>query len=58
MKELKDIISCVILMHMKDSINNLAVMMSAEVGIVHCQQLQRQKNYNRSMKPYILLVVG
>ena len=41
-QDLKDIISCVLLMHMKKSINNL-VMMAAEVGVVHYQQIQQYK---------------
>ena len=34
MQELIDIISCVLLMHMKNSINNIVVM-AAEVGVFH-----------------------
>ena len=36
-----------LLMHMKNIINNLDVMMASAVGVVHYQQLQRQKHYNR-----------
>ena len=58
MQELIRIISCVILMHMKDKINHLAVMMEAAVGVVRYQQIKQQKHYNCSFQPYILLVVG
>ena len=58
MLELTGITSCVLLINMKESINNLAVMMASVLGIVHYQQLQQQKHYNRSIKPYFLLFVG
>ena len=51
MQELKDITSCVLLMHMEKSINRLAVMMAAAVGIFQYQQIQLQKHYNRSLQP-------
>ena len=44
MKELTDIISCVLFMSMKNSINNIAVIMAALVGVVQNQHLQRQKH--------------
>ena len=44
MQELKYIISCVLLMNMKNSINHL-VMMAAAVGVVHCHQIQQQKHW-------------
>ena len=43
-QELIGIISCVILMHMKEIINHLVVMMSAAVGIVRYQEIQQQKH--------------
>ena len=43
MQELTDIISCVLLMHMKKLINHL-VMMEAAVGVVHYHQIQQQKH--------------
>ena len=43
MQELTDIISCVILMQMKNSINHL-LMIAAEVGVVLYHQSQQQKN--------------
>ena len=42
-QEITDIISCVILMHMKKSINNI-VIMSEAVGVVHYHQIQQQKH--------------
>ena len=44
MKELIDIISCVLLMHMKKRINNV-VMMAAAVGVAHYHQVQQQKHW-------------
>ena len=58
MQELIGIISCVLLISMKDKINHLAVMMAAAVGVVPYQQIQQQKHYNCSLQLYILLVVG
>ena len=58
MLELTDIVSCVLLMHMKKSTKHLDVDMEAAVGVVHYQQTHRQNHYNRSVQPYILLVVG
>ena len=52
------IISCVLLMHMKEEINHLSLMMVAAVGVVDYQNIQQQKHYNRSVQQYILLVVG
>ena len=43
MQELKDIISCVLLMHMKNSINNFVIMEEA-VGVVHYHKTQEQKD--------------
>ena len=49
-QELTDIMSCVLLMHMKKSINNL-VMMAAAVGVVHYHKIQQHKDYTHSMQP-------
>ena len=57
MQELTDIISCVLLMHMKQSTNHLALMMAAEFGVFHYQQIQQQKHYNLSVQPYVLLIL-
>ena len=56
MQELTDIISCVILMHLKNSIHHL-VMMEAVVGVFHYHQIQQQKHWFFLMQPYISLVV-
>ena len=56
-QEITDIISCVILMHMKNIINNL-VMMEAAVGVVHYCQIQQQNHYICLVQPYILSIVG
>ena len=57
MQELTDMISCVLLMHIKKSINHL-VIMSALVGVFHHQQIQQQKYYICSVQPYILSISG
>ena len=43
MKEPTDIISCVLLMHKKQSINHILIMAEA-VRVVHYQQIQQQKH--------------
>ena len=43
MQELTDIISCVLLIHMKNRINNI-VMMAATVGVVRYHQIQQHKH--------------
>ena len=52
MKDLTYIISCVLLMHMKKSINNI-VIMEAAVGVVHYHQIQQQNQYIFSVQPQI-----
>ena len=42
-QELTYIISCVILMHMKNSIHHI-LMMAETVGVVHYHQIQQQKD--------------
>ena len=44
MQELKDILSFVLLMHMKNSINNLVVM-AAAVGVVHSHQIHKTEAF-------------
>ena len=56
-QELTDIISCVLLMHMKNRINHLAMMVAA-MGIIHYPKIQQQKHQNRSLQPQISQVVG
>ena len=51
MQELIGVISCFLLIHMKDQINHLAVMMEAEVGVVQYQKLQQKNHYNRFVQP-------
>ena len=50
MQELTDIISCVLLMHMKKLINHL-VMMEAAVGVVYYHQFQEHKQWFCSVQP-------
>ena len=52
MQELTDIISCVILMHMKNIVHNI-VSMAASFEVVHYHQIQQQNHLFRSMQPYI-----
>ena len=56
-QELTDIISCVLLMHMKNSINHL-VMMLDSVGVFHYHQIQQHTHWFRSVQPYNSSVVG
>ena len=44
MQELTDIISCALLMHMKNRIHHL-VMVATAVGFVHYHNIQQQKNW-------------
>ena len=44
MQELIGIISCVLLMHIREKTNHLDVIMAAAVGFVHYQQIQQQNN--------------
>ena len=48
-QKLTDIISCVLLLHMKNSIDRLVVM-AAAVGVVHYHQIQQQEHYIRLMQ--------
>ena len=57
MQELTDIISCVLLTHMKKSIHH-RVMMAAAVGFFHCHQIKQQNNLFFLVQPYISSVVG
>ena len=50
MQELTDIISCVPLMNMEKSINNI-LMMAAAVGVFHYHKTQQQKHWFRLVQP-------
>ena len=50
-----DIVSCFILMHTRNIINHLDVIMEEEVGVVHYKNIQLQKNYNCPVQLYILM---
>ena len=49
-QELTDIISCVLLIHIKKSIHNIVVMAS-EVGVVQYHQIQHQKHWFCLVQP-------
>ena len=56
MKELKDLIACVLLMHMKKKIHHNMVMAEAVV-VIHYHQIQQQKHSFCSVQPSISFVV-
>ena len=57
MQEVTDINSCVLLMHIKNSIRHIFMMVALTV-VMRYHQIQQQRHLFYSVQPYISLIVG